>query len=190
MEAPMDSSEEGTSKPMPGGPMSPNLGVLSVEDKAFLEEFGTRISRGAFAGVVVGGGIAYSFAKYTGRRRGLWTAFGSTVTPFITWYTILSSEKERVTELAKRLQMAPPPRQQQDGGSGQQTGVEAMTRLFPSQPGALVPPPQPRGLLGGSQLPPAGFGVGLGGVPPSMGGFNTPTPGFRPPPPPESSGWS
>ncbi|CAK9034884.1 unnamed protein product [Durusdinium trenchii] len=107
---------------------------LSLEDRAFLDEFGRRISVAAGSAALLGGIGFYGLARQMAfKRRGLWTTFGVTVCPFIAWYIVINKERERVMDLARKLQF--------DGGPGlpsphtsQMSGDEALAKLFPPAP--------------------------------------------------------
>eukprot|EP00747_Dinoflagellata_sp_TGD_P186996 gnl/TRDRNA2_/TRDRNA2_44433_c0_seq1.p2 gnl/TRDRNA2_/TRDRNA2_44433_c0~~gnl/TRDRNA2_/TRDRNA2_44433_c0_seq1.p2 ORF type:complete len:203 (-),score=28.97 gnl/TRDRNA2_/TRDRNA2_44433_c0_seq1:80-637(-) len=150
--------------------LPPGFHAVSVEDRAFLEEFGRRISMVAGVSLLVGGGGFYGMTRaLQWRRKGLWTFFGATSGFMIGWYSVVNQERERVAGLAKKLQLL------NEGGAGSsrgptgrhQTDAEVLARLFPAPPDAVPPPgaqafggtpgnipvvPPPRGLLG-SQLP-------------------------------------
>mmetsp|Transcript_17716 Transcript_17716/g.28804 ORF Transcript_17716/g.28804 Transcript_17716/m.28804 type:complete len:162 (-) Transcript_17716:45-530(-) len=119
---------------------------ISMEDRAFLEEFGTRLSRAAGAASLIGGAAAYGIARHQGwRRRGLCGFFGATICPLVTWYAVVSREKDRVFEVAKRLQFAmePPPeaaRGHSRAASPAHNDAEVLSRLFPPPPTGLQPP--------------------------------------------------
>eukprot|EP00930_Biecheleria_cincta_P073168 TRINITY_DN60495_c0_g1_i1.p1 TRINITY_DN60495_c0_g1~~TRINITY_DN60495_c0_g1_i1.p1 ORF type:complete len:179 (+),score=27.01 TRINITY_DN60495_c0_g1_i1:63-599(+) len=156
------------------GQPDPFASALSVEDRAFLEEFGRKISMAAGASSLVGGVGLYGISRQLNwRRRGLWTALGATLCPFAAWYVVVTKERDRVTALGQKMQLAMGPYEpgEQATGSGQTSADEAMSRLFPPAPTAGVAlantPLPPRGLLGGMQ------GTGLPGIPgirPGQGG--------------------
>mmetsp|Transcript_106475 Transcript_106475/g.206174 ORF Transcript_106475/g.206174 Transcript_106475/m.206174 type:complete len:174 (-) Transcript_106475:40-561(-) len=144
---------------------------ITMEDRAFLEEFGRRISTTAGIAAVVGGLGAYGAARYSGsRRRILWTTFGTITAPLVSWYYVMAQEKDRITPIAQRLQLAAAqgnlaPR---EASAPEALGDDALARLFPPPPSAAVAAAGlPRGLIDTSPTPSP-----LGGLPPSA---------FRPP---------
>mmetsp|Transcript_75227 Transcript_75227/g.193971 ORF Transcript_75227/g.193971 Transcript_75227/m.193971 type:complete len:173 (-) Transcript_75227:95-613(-) len=154
---------------MPGGlPLSPDdpmAPVMSVEDRAFLESFGRRISAVAGVSALVGGGAAYGAARNLGwRRPRLCAALGVMVTPIFGWYVVLMQERERVASIAQKLQLAMEndPRSAPPGESSSPKPEDAIARLFPPPPmmGATSGPPPPRGFGGG--MPPPAFGAASG----------------------------
>ncbi|CAL1137530.1 unnamed protein product [Cladocopium goreaui] len=145
---------------------------LSLEDKAFLDEFGRRISTTAFVAMVVGASGFYGLARQLAfKRRGLWTFFGATACPLVAWYAVINQERERVMDLAKKLQFDAPPDARFTQSTSSVSGDEALAKLFPPAPLALVNSPQvPSRGLG---LPPMGPPGAAGQAPNSFNTWNS-----------------
>lgn len=161
----------------PAGP--PPVIDISMEDRAFLEEFGRKISRVAGVAAIAGGTMAYGLARHQGwRRKGLWTMLGGTLTPLMSWYYVVSQEHERLVVVARRLHTAMESSSVENSNStgdhsGETTsGEAAIARLFPPPPSAMVGAtalPPHRGLLSGPLS-----GVGMPALPLEGGGFKPP----------------
>ncbi|CAE7550184.1 kif4 [Symbiodinium sp. CCMP2456] len=92
----MEASGEGNSAEG-GRQLQPNL---SMEDRAFLDEFGRRISLAVGSSALLGGTGFYALSRQLGfRRRGLWTSLGATLCPSLAWYAVVSTERARVMDL-------------------------------------------------------------------------------------------
>eukprot|EP00933_Yihiella_yeosuensis_P041182 TRINITY_DN35605_c0_g1_i1.p1 TRINITY_DN35605_c0_g1~~TRINITY_DN35605_c0_g1_i1.p1 ORF type:complete len:182 (-),score=40.51 TRINITY_DN35605_c0_g1_i1:56-601(-) len=145
------------------------VSAISMEDRAFLEEFGKKISRTVGAAALIGGFGSYAVARQLGwKRRGLTTFLGATVCPLVAWYSVIMQERERVAFLGQRLQAAMGDTNM-EGAVGSAPSAaspdEAMARLFPPPPTASVGmTAPPRGLMGGGfpgmsqPVPGSGFG--------------------------------
>ncbi|CAE7885877.1 KIF3A, partial [Symbiodinium microadriaticum] len=109
-----------------------------MEDRAFLDEFGRRISLAVGSSALLGGTGFYALSRQLGfRRRGLWTSLGATLCPCLAWYAVVSTERARVMDLGRKLQLdvssdfQPP-------AMSQNSGDEALAKLFPPPPSAAA----------------------------------------------------
>merc|ERR1711879_756651 len=110
---------------------------MSVEDRLFLEDFGRRIASYMGFAAIAGGCAAYGGARMAGfRRRGLLAALGATVSPVGTWYAVMMAERDKYTDIVKRIQAAAGQAEAEGGAppgrdrTPQHSDQEVLARLF------------------------------------------------------------
>eukprot|EP00929_Paragymnodinium_shiwhaense_P088963 TRINITY_DN49249_c0_g1_i1.p1 TRINITY_DN49249_c0_g1~~TRINITY_DN49249_c0_g1_i1.p1 ORF type:complete len:157 (+),score=39.89 TRINITY_DN49249_c0_g1_i1:110-580(+) len=148
---------------MPAAPSVDPRKRISVEDKVFLEDFGRRLSMAAGGAFLAGGGAAYAFATYAGRRKGRWTVLGATVSSIAAWASVVNAERDNVKAMAEKMQMgtATLPDVTAMASQKQKSDEEVLAKLFPPPPSAgLQAQGQASDLLGrpAGARPPGSFG--------------------------------
>lgn len=168
--------------------MEKTFEFVSQEDRDYLEQFGRKLGLATGAACLLGAGGCYAGARQLGWRKCKTMGFlGGVFAPLPPWYFMVSSEKERVVKIAKKMKMDKVHKQslememQKDAMDDQaQRRQEAMqadklSKLFPSAPSAGL-----SGMQGGLPSGFSGMPGSMSGMPPVVPGMPGAVPGAFP----------